>query len=155
MTATAATGRLVVPARTQPFASMMFGGAVPALATTAVLAVVMGVARGPNGLGGALAGGVLATAFFAGGAVALNAMLRAWIAPLALTSALVVYMVQMLLAVAAALALATLPLDRLSIALALLGATGAWLAGQIWGFSRARVLVSDAPLPSDRAGEGS
>lgn len=155
MTATAATGRAFVPSRTQPFASMLFGGAVPALATTAVLAVVMGVARGFAGLGGAVAGGLLATLFFAGGATALNAMLRAWVAPLALTSALVVYTVQMLLAVAATITLTALPLDRLSIAVGLLGATGAWLVGQIWGFSRSRVLVSDAPLPSDRADDAS
>ncbi|YAL84131.1 hypothetical protein ACMYYO_04785 [Dermacoccaceae bacterium W4C1] len=149
MTQSSAAVQPWLSARRAPVPAMLVGGTVPALAVTVMAAVVCGIARGVDGAFGALAGGVLAVAFFALGALALNSMLRSWATGLAMTSALVVYVVQLLLVVAAALVLVNLPLDRSSIGIGLLAAALAFIVGQIVGFSRSRELVSNAPLPGD------
>lgn len=131
-----------------PGRRMLVGGSVPALVAAAALALVGAVISGAPAALGALAGGVLAAAFFGGGLLALDHILRAWAPGLALPSALIVYFCQLLLMVAAGLAVAALPgLDRTYVGLGVLVATLAWMGGQLRSFVTARVLVSDVPLP--------
>lgn len=132
-----------------PFSRMLTGGALGGLGTTAVVAMVLAITVGPVAAGSALAAGIVVSATFAFGVVALTFVLAGPGAQpsLALPGALIVYTAQLTVLVALGLVVRdTVRLDDLGVALGGILSVIGWIVGQVWGFSTARVLVfSPAP----------
>ncbi len=136
--------RATRPAR-DPFRQMIRGGALAVGAATAPLALVVALlGRGPAGVFGVLGGALVVAVVFASGIPALRAVLGPADGPsgLAMPGAFVVYVGQLLVLTALAVAVAGQPwIDRPAIAAGAIAATLAWQVGQIRGFATARILA--------------
>jgi ATP synthase protein I len=123
------------------------GALVPTLAVGVVAIVLGALTRGTNGALGATLGAVIAVSFFAGGQYAVDKIL-AGNPDLAMASALLVYMTQILIlfVLIAVLKNATW-LDAQVFAATIIACTITWIVASIWAWNRTKVLYVE-PHPS-------
>lgn len=136
---TTATTRTRVP---EPAPGVLRAGVLASLSLTAAL-ILIALLSGRAAVAGAAVGGVMVLVFFTFGAVVVSMAAR--VAPAtALLVAMVTYTLQVLLVAVASLALVRSglldsDLDRGWLAAGVIGATFAWMAGQILSTLRAPI----------------
>ena len=123
------------------------GAVVPTLVVGVVAIVIGALLRGSNGALGATLGAVIAVSFFAGGQYAVDKIL-AGKPEIAMASALLVYMTQILIlfVLIGVLKNATW-LDSQVFAATIIACTITWIIASVWAWNRTTVLYVE-PHPS-------
>lgn len=132
-----------------PYRAMLRGALVPTLAVAGVALAVSGVLGG-RAVAGAALGAVLVVTFFGLTLVAMRAARR--VAPeMLLGVALALYATKIAVLGGVVFWLRDQPwLSPSALAATAFACATAWLAGQVAGFTRMRVLVADPDVPAER-----
>ena len=132
-----------------PYRAMLRGALVPTLVVAAV-DVAVSAPLGERPLTGSVLGAALVVAFFGVTLLAMRAARR--VAPeLLLGIALALYSTKIAVLGGAVFWLRDQPwLSANALAVTAFGCAVAWLAGQVVGFTRMRVLVADPDVPAER-----
>lgn len=132
-----------------PYRAMLRGALVPTLAV-AVVALAISATLGSRVLTGSALGAVLVVTFFGLTLVAMGAARR--IAPeMLLGVALALYSTKIAVLGGVVFWLRDQPwLSPTALAATAFACAAAWLAGQVAGFTRMRVLVADPDVPAER-----
>jgi ATP synthase protein I len=121
-------------------AAVLTGAAVPAAVVGLVAVVIGGIASGAGGAVGAALGAALVIVFFSVGQLVLGRVLRSN-PQMAMTVALTLYLVKIgVLFMLLVLFQGTTAFDTKVFALTILACTLTWTVGEVWVFSRTKVL---------------
>jgi len=121
-------------------ARIIRGAAVPTAVVAVPLVVIAGLLEGAKGAVGAALGVILVAAFFTAGVVVLG--WAAKINPVAMMNvAIATYVVKALALLLVLVSLGDTTLfDRRAFGLSILVAAVVWMAGEVWAFSRLKIL---------------
>lgn len=127
--------------------SIVVSAAIPTVVVTVLAAVAGQVARGHDGMWGAVAGGAVVLVFFTIGQLVL-ARVIATNPTMAMTVAMTMYLVKIAVLFGLLLALRdTQAFDTKVFAATVLAATVTWTGAEVWAYSTSKPLYVD---PDDR-----